>query len=88
MPAACALGMIRGKYYYICGSETPAGVSEPLFHGKGSDEKRQLQRLFPAEMRRCGGKLPKTRFPRGGCGQREQTVGYHPIFAQKVYKNI
>ena len=27
-------------------------------------KKRQLQRLFPAEMRRCGGELPKTRFPR------------------------
>ena len=24
----------RKNYFYICGSETPAGVSEPLFHGE------------------------------------------------------
>ena len=31
------------------GTETPAGVSVPLFHGWGRKGKRQLPRLFPAE---------------------------------------
>ena len=32
--------------------------------------------------------IPDADFRGGGCGQGEQTVGYHPIFAQKVCKNI
>ena len=31
------------------GTETPAGVSVPLFHGWGRKGKRKLPRLFPAE---------------------------------------
>ena len=31
-----ALRIISGKIIIICGSETPAGVSEPLFHGWGT----------------------------------------------------
>ena len=31
-----ALRIISGKILLICGSETPAGVSEPLFHGWGT----------------------------------------------------
>ena len=35
MAAACALAMFRGMDIFICSSETPAGVSELLFHGRG-----------------------------------------------------
>ena len=42
----------------------------PIFTGKGRDGKRQLRRLFPAEMRRCEGELPKPRFPRGVAADR------------------
>ena len=36
MAAACALAMYRGMDIFICSSETPAGVSELLFHGRGA----------------------------------------------------
>ena len=49
MPSACALGIFSGMIIIICGSETSADVSEPLFHARGRDGKRQLQRSFPAE---------------------------------------
>ena len=90
MPAACALGMISGKYIFNFGiAERLRTLRYPIFTGGGRDGKRQLRRLFPAEMRRCGGELPKPRFPRGVAADRgEQTVGNHPIFAQKVCKNI
>ena len=41
-------------------------------------------------LRKCGaaGDCQSPDFRGGGCGQGEQTVGYHPIFAQKVCKNI
>ena len=35
MRAAFALRIVSGKNIFICSSETPAGVSELLFHGKG-----------------------------------------------------
>ena len=89
MPAACALGMISGKYIFNFGiAERLRTLRYPIFTGGGRDGKRQLRRLFPAEMRRCEGELPKPRFPRGWLRTGEQTVGYHPIFAQKVCKNI
>ena len=44
-----ALGIFSGMIIIICGSETSADVSEPLFHARGRDGKRQLQRSFPAE---------------------------------------
>ncbi len=31
----CTLAMFRGMDIFICSSETPAGVSELLFHGRG-----------------------------------------------------
>jgi hypothetical protein len=34
-----ALGNVRGKIFFICSSETPAGVSELLFHGKSYNRK-------------------------------------------------
>ena len=39
----------RKNYFKFWGTETPAGVSVPLFHGWGRKGKRQLPRLFPAE---------------------------------------
>ena len=61
----------------------------PIFTGGGRDGKRQLRRLFPAEMRRCGGELPKPRFPRGVAADRgEQTVGNHPILRKKSAKTF
>ena len=42
MAAACALAMFSGKSIFICSSETPAGVSELLFHGRGRNGKRKL----------------------------------------------
>ena len=42
MASACALAIISGKNIFICSSETPAGVSELLFHGRGRNGKRQL----------------------------------------------
>ena len=42
MAAACALAIFSGKIILTCGSETPAGVSEPLFHEKGPNRKRLL----------------------------------------------
>ncbi len=36
MAAACALAMFRGMDIFICSSKTPAGVSELLFHGRGT----------------------------------------------------
>ena len=60
MPAACALGMISGKYIFNFGiAERLRTLRYPIFTGGGRDEKRQFQRLFSAEMRRCVG-LPKT----------------------------
>ena len=40
-----ALALISGKNIFICSSETPAGVSELLFHELGRGGKRQLQTL-------------------------------------------
>ena len=60
MPAACALGIVRGKYIFNFGiAERLRTLRYPIFTGGGRDGKRQLQHLFPAEMRRCVG-LPKT----------------------------
>ena len=42
MAAACALAMFSGKSIFICSSETPAGVSELLFHGEGTPFLRTL----------------------------------------------
>ena len=42
MAAACALAMFSGKSIFICSSETPAGVSELLFHGRGRSVERYL----------------------------------------------
>ena len=44
MAAACALAMFSGKSIFICSSETPAGVSELLFHGGRSVERYLLQK--------------------------------------------
>ena len=52
-----ALRIISGKDIFICSSETPAGVSELLFHGRGRGGKRQLPRLFPAETAARRGKF-------------------------------
>ena len=53
--AACALGMISGKPIFIFGiAERLRTLRYPIFTGRGHDEKRQLQRLFPLEMRRFG----------------------------------
>ena len=47
MVSAGALTIFSGKIIIIiCGSETPAGVSEPLFHRWGRNGKRQLQHRF------------------------------------------
>ena len=47
MASACALAIFSGKnIIIICGSETPAGVSEPLFYRRGRNGKRHLQRRF------------------------------------------
>ena len=47
MVSAGALTIFSGKnIIIICGSETPAGVSEPLFHRWGRNGKRHLQRRF------------------------------------------
>jgi hypothetical protein len=48
MAAACALAMFSGKIIIIiCGSETPAGVSEPLFSVKKGFQK--VRRLFGSQ---------------------------------------
>ena len=52
-----ALRIFSGKDIFICSSETPAGVSELLFHGRGRGGKRQLPRLFPAETAARRGKF-------------------------------
>ena len=39
----------RKNYFKFRGTETPAGVSVPFFHGWSRKGKRQLPRLFPAE---------------------------------------
>ena len=38
----CTLAMFSGKSIFICSSETPAGVSELLFHGRGRSVERYL----------------------------------------------
>ena len=45
----CCLCIKNANCYKFWGTETPAGVSVPLFHGRGRKGKRQLPRLFPAE---------------------------------------
>ena len=40
----CTLAMFSGKSIFICSSETPAGVSELLFHGGRSVERYLLQK--------------------------------------------
>ena len=61
-----ALAIISGKFIFNFGiAERLRTLRYPIFTGGGRDGKRQLQRLFPAEMRRCGGELPKPRFPSG-----------------------
>ena len=39
----------RKNYFKFWGTETPAGVSVPFFHGRSRKGKRKLPRLFPAE---------------------------------------
>ena len=56
----CTLAMFSGKIIIIiCGSETPAGVSEPLFHSWGRKEKRHLQRTLSVIAARC--QLPQSK---------------------------
>ena len=50
MRAAFALRINSGKNIFICSSETPAGVSELLFHGRDRNGKQQLPRWFPTVM--------------------------------------
>ena len=38
----CTLAMFRGMAIFICSSETPAGVSELLFHGRSHSGERHL----------------------------------------------
>ena len=38
----CTLAMFSGKSIFICSSETLAGVSELLFHGRGRSVERYL----------------------------------------------
>ena len=42
MRSAFALRIVSGKNIFICSSETPAGVSELLFHGRGHSMERHL----------------------------------------------
>ena len=46
MPAACALGIVRGKIIFILDSEKSADFSESFFTERGRDRKWQLQDLF------------------------------------------
>ena len=69
MAAACALAMFSGKSIFICSSETPAGVSELLFHGEGAPFLRTLPKkagnifLF---LREWGGILHQVALAGGG----------------------
>ena len=63
MRSAFALRIVSGKNIFICSSETPAGVSELLFHGKGRNGKRHLQRRFLRKRGAAGVLAP----PRGSC---------------------
>ena len=90
MPAACALGMISGKYIFNFGiAERLRTLRYPIFTGGGGvTENGSSGTCF---LRKCGaaeGNCQSPDFRGGGCGQGEQTVGNHPIFAQKVCKNI
>ena len=53
MRSAFALRIFRGKIIFIFGiAERLRTLRYPIFTGGGRDGKRQLRRLFPAEMRR------------------------------------
>ena len=88
-----ALGIFSGIVFMICCSETPAGVSEQLFHGKGRKGERVRRRYpFRQSLRLChlpqgdgfrgGGRLSgiaKSRpLGEGGCERSEQTEGVSP----------
>ena len=89
MPAACALGIISGKIIFNFGiAERLRTLRYPIFTGRGRDEKRQLQCLFPAEMRHCG-ELPKTRFPRELAANSVSRLGEHTLFfMQKITEKV
>ena len=54
MRSAFALRINSGKNIFICSSETPAGVSELLFHREGSWRKAAVAAPLSAKARRCG----------------------------------
>ena len=54
MRSAFALRINSGKNIFICSSETPAGVSELLFHREGSWREAAVAAPLSAKARRCG----------------------------------
>ena len=51
-----ALRIFSGKFIIIiCGSETSADVSEPLFHGRGHSGERHLLQKEPLHVISCNG---------------------------------
>ena len=93
MPSALLWAFSAEIVFLICCSETPAGVSEQLFHGKGSS--RQTAAAIPLSSCRFasshlpqgdgfsgGGQLygiAKSRpLGEGGCERSEQTEGVSP----------
>ena len=68
--------MTRGKnIIIICGSETPAGVSEPLFHRRGRNGKWHLQRRF-LRKRGAAGNEPSQALPRQLSRRESQAVKF------------
>ena len=83
---ACALK--NANCYNFGIAERLRTLRYPIFTGGGRDGKRQLRRLVPAEMRRCGGELPKPRFTRKVAANGVSRLGEHTLlFAQKVCEN-
>ena len=82
MRSAFALRISQRKNYFkFWGSETPAGVSEPHFHGWGRNGKRHLQRCFLRKRSAAGERL----LPLGGAVA-QRLRGYKSAEPEKTVK--
>ena len=89
MASAFALAIFSGIGFLFGIQKSLRAFLNPLFTSRVVTENGSSGACF---LRKCGaaeGNCQSPDFRGGGCGQGGgQTVGYHPIFAQKVCKNI
>ena len=90
MRAAPLCASSAEELFCIWGSEKPAGFSEPLFHGWGRRDKRQVSACFLRKQSRCRGQtLSVTPYgvpapPKGGASPLRRSRARFPLLSPAV----